>query len=42
MIRGQQGGMEYVMNGPGWGEFQFIGHGGHSLEDGKGAVTSRG
>ena len=30
-IRGQQGGMEHVMNGPGRSKFQFVSHGGDSL-----------
>ena len=42
MIRGQQGRVKYVMNGPGRREFQFVGHGGYSLQDCERAMTSRG
>jgi hypothetical protein len=42
MIQGQQGGVEHVMNGPGYREFQAISHGGNSFQDYEGSMTLRG
>ena len=42
LIGGQQGGVKYVVDGPGCRELELIGDGGDSFRDGEGAMTSRG
>jgi len=39
VIRSQQGGMEDVMNGPGWGEVELISHRRYSFGDVEGSMT---